>query len=346
MLIPGKLHGTADAVAHRIIGAISTPMEIDGTSCEVGACVGIAHYPGDVEDTAALLRAADLAMYQAKRAGRNGARAYDSSLQDAASERSEQERELRLALRNKSIQPFFQPLVDLETGRIQGFEALARWTKPNGVSVPPSDFIKLAEELGLIVELSDQLLRMACQEAVRWPADIQLSFNISPAQLTDSLLGLRILKILGETGLLPSRLEIEITEGTFVRDTATALIIIRDLKRAGIRIALDDFGTGYSSMSQLASLSIDKIKIDRSFVAGSSNDERQMNIVKAIISLSRSLGLKTTAEGIEERSQLADMKALGCETGQGYLFGKAMPAEAISDLLALRDPVPSLARRA
>lgn len=341
VLIAEDLNDRAAGVARSIVEAIATPLAIDGTRTEVGASVGFARLPHDVSDTRQLLQAVDLAMYAAKKSGRNLHRSYDQDLGDAAAERNGNEIELRQALRAGTIRPYFQPLIDLKSSKIIGFEALARWTRSDGVEVEPLSFIQLAEDLGLIVELSDHLLRLACREAMLWPGNLMLSFNISPAQLTDPLLGLRILKILAETGLVPQRLEIEITESTFVRDTETAIAVMHELKNAGIRIALDDFGTGYSNLSQVTELAVDRLKIDRSFVASCIGDERQMSIVKAIVSMSRSLGLTATAEGIENAGQLDGLRAIGCEVGQGFLFSKAIPAAEIPALLNAQSPVHS-----
>jgi EAL domain-containing protein (putative c-di-GMP-specific phosphodiesterase class I) len=197
----------------------------------------------------------------------------------------------------------------------------------------PTVFIAVAEECGLIHPLGDQLLRAACREAMNWPDDLTLAFNISPVQLRDATLGLRVLGILGETGLPPARLELEITESAIVGDALLAQRMIDELRTAGVRIALDDFGTGYATMSQLLAFRFDKIKIDRSFVNSLGTNGDSEVIVRAIIGLAKGLGLTTTAEGIETGVQLADLKAGGCIEGQGYLFGKAMPAAQIPELL-------------
>jgi diguanylate cyclase (GGDEF)-like protein len=224
-------------------------------------------------------------------------------------------------------------LVHLDGDRIIGFEALARWNSPVLGTVFPNVFIAVAEECGLIHRLGDQLLRTACRDAMNWPDDFTLAFNISPVQLRDATLGLRVLGILGETGFPPARPELEITESAIVGDALLAQRMIDELRAAGVRIALDDFGTGYATMSQLLAFRFDKIKIDRSFVNNLGTDGDSEVIVRAIIGLAKGLGLTTTAEGIETGVQLADLKAGGCIEGQGYLFGKAIPAVQIPDLL-------------
>jgi EAL domain-containing protein (putative c-di-GMP-specific phosphodiesterase class I) len=273
-------------------------------------------------------------MYDSKRHGRNTLRRFDRSMNETLTQRSAAEAALRDAIERREIVPHYQPLIDLETGRVRGFEALARWRGADGGMVPPTIFIELAEDAGLITRLSEQLLRQACVDARSWPTDTVLAFNISPTQLTDNLLGLRIVQILIETGLPPTRLEIEITETALVRDTTAASAILASLHEAGVSIALDDFGTGYSSLSQLSKLKFDKVKIDQSFVSSFEGDEKQEKIVRAIIGLGQGLGMVTTAEGIEDKAQFDRLRAMGCDFGQGYLFGRAIPQDAIAAFIA------------
>jgi EAL domain-containing protein (putative c-di-GMP-specific phosphodiesterase class I) len=251
------------------------------------------------------------------------------------------ERELRKAIAANGVVSHYQPLVSLDGNRIIGFEALARWESEDLGSVPPAIFIPIAEETGLINVLGDQLLRRACIDANTWPKNFVLAFNVSPIQLRDPMLGLRILSILGQTGFDPRRLEIEITESALV-NAASAQSVIDDLRRVGVRIALDDFGTGYATLTQLLSFHLDKIKIDRSFVSRLDQSEDSLVIVRAILGLANGFGLTTTAEGIEDAEQLARLKEIGCAEGQGYLFGKAIPATEIPALLKLA-PVASAA---
>jgi EAL domain-containing protein (putative c-di-GMP-specific phosphodiesterase class I) len=243
------------------------------------------------------------------------------------------ERELRSAIECNGIVPYYQPLVSLDGNRIIGFEALARWENGDLGFVPPDVFIPIAEECGLINRLSDQLFHRACLDATAWPATFVLAFNVSPVQLRDPTLGLRLLSILGKTGLSARRLEIEITESALVENIGVAQIVIDNLRQAGVRIALDDFGTGYATLSQLLSFHLDKIKIDRSFVSRLDESEDSQVIVRAILGLAKGFGLTTTAEGVEDAGQLAYLKANGCTEGQGYLFSKAVPATDIPALL-------------
>jgi EAL domain-containing protein (putative c-di-GMP-specific phosphodiesterase class I) len=267
-------------------------------------------------------------------AGRSSLRFFEPEMDVVTERRALVERKLRAAIASDSLEPHYQPLVSLDGNRIIGFEALARWESASLGPVSPVDFIPMAEEIGLIGVLGEQLLRRACVEAKSWPADLTLSFNISAVQLHDPTFGLRVLSILGQTGLDPSQLEIEITESAAVENIGVAQKVIDDLRQAGVRIALDDFGTGYATMSQLLSLHLDKIKIDRSFVSRLREGDDSRVIVRAILGLAKGFGLITTAEGVEEDEQLAYLKANGCTEGQGYLFGRAVPAAQILDLLA------------
>ncbi|WP_273505174.1 putative bifunctional diguanylate cyclase/phosphodiesterase [Fulvimarina manganoxydans] len=251
-----------------------------------------------------------------------------------STERLRVEQELRQALSEEAIRPFYQPLIHLGDGSVHGFEALARWRNHKGEFVPPSLFIDIAENAGLITELFDQLLRRACRDALTWPSSMVLAFNLSPTQLSDGLLGQRVVEILEETGLPPERLEIELTESAVVKEMNCAMRVIGDLRRIGIKIALDDFGTGFSSLSQLANIPFDKIKIDRSFVASFETNSKQMKIVRSIVGLGQGLGAATLAEGIELESQYKGLSLLGCEYGQGFLFAKAMPASEVAAFLA------------
>jgi len=322
--------------ARVLIQAVTRPISIEGFAVEVGASVGYERWAEGSEPLENAAHRADLAMYEAKSRGPNHALAFEASMQDKVAERASLETKLRTAIQQKAIRPFYQPLIDLKTGDICGFEALARWTDDGGVNIPPPIFIGIAEETGMITELFENLLSQACSDALGWHAHIVLSFNISPVQMEDRLLASRILKVLATSGLPPERLEIEITENALIQDPAIAAVILDELHAAGVQIALDDFGTGYSSLAQLARYRFDKIKIDKSFVATYQEDERQEKIVRAMLGLGHSLNIKTTAEGIEEHSQLGYLTRLGCDIGQGYLFGKAMPADQASAFIAER----------
>lgn len=323
----------AAPVARTLLQSLNRPVTYNGTSLDLGASIGLATRHDRSTKAADCLRDADAAMYAAKAAGRGTLRAFDNDMQERMRARDAAERNLRHAIAYGGIKAYYQPVIDLQTGKVSGFEALARWQQEDGTFIPPCDFIPLAEETGLINELTDQLLRQACQDAASWPAGIVLSFNISPIQLKDKLLGLRILRILMAAQFDPRRLEIEITETALIQDVQTASQILNDLRTAGISVALDDFGTGYSSLAQLSNFSFDKIKIDRSFVASFQDQERQEKIVKAIVGLGIGLDVATTAEGIENSEQMNSLVDMGCTFGQGYLFGQAVPAAEANRLL-------------
>jgi predicted signal transduction protein with EAL and GGDEF domain len=284
-----------------------------------------------------LLRRADLALSRAKQSGRSSICFYTTEMDAHVERRGEIEGALRRDLPKNVITPHYQPLVSLEGNHIIGFEALARWNSEEVGEVTPDVFISIAEECGLINDLGDRLLRQACRDAATWPDDLILAFNLSPRQFQNPALALRVLSVLNETGLPPRRLEIEITESAFVGDIALARKIIEDLRSVGVRIALDDFGTGYATLSQLISLHFDKIKIDRSFIARLGKDADSDIIVKAVLGLAQGLGLTSLAEGIEDAGQRGDLLAAGCMQGQGFLFGKAMPADEVTALLAGRE---------
>jgi diguanylate cyclase (GGDEF)-like protein len=321
-------------LARRIAAAVAEPLVIDGVTAELSVGIGIAVAPNDGTVPEELVRRADRALYRAKAAGRSSVCFFEPEMDARVERRMQIEWELRSAIAADIIVPHYQPLVSLESGnRIVGFEALARWQSENLGYIGPDVFIPIAEEIGLMPPLSWQLLRRACLDAKAWPSTFTLAFNISPVQLRDPTVGLRILSIVAETGFSPRRLEIEITETALVENIAVARAVIDELRAAGIRIALDDFGTGYSTLSQLLSFRLDKIKIDRSFVSrlDESNDGRI--IVRAILGLAKGFGLTTTAEGIENAEQLAYLKTNGCTQGQGYLFSKAVPAADVPALL-------------
>jgi diguanylate cyclase (GGDEF)-like protein len=319
-------------LARALVAEASVPFMVAGHRMTLGAEVGIAVAPDNGQNGDELIRRAQLALRWAKAQGRSSIRCFKAEMDADVVRRTRIERGLRAGA-TAAITVHYQPLVHLDDGRIFGFEALARWTDRDLGPIGPEVFIPVAEECGLIDELSDKLLRIACRDATTWPADLMLAFNISPLQLCEPTLGLRILSILGETGLDPRRLEIEVTESALVQNIEVAQRVIGELRQAGVRIALDDFGTGYATMSQLLALRLDKIKIDRSFVSRLGQDKESIVIIRAIMGLAGAFGLKTTAEGIEDTEQLACLKANGCKEGQGYLFGKAIPANDVAKLL-------------
>ena len=316
----------ARRLANRIIAAVSVPIIIGDTRIDVGASIGIANCPLDGTDPEGLLHAADVAMYRAKREARGTFRFFEASMDMELRARIALEADLRRAVVSGEIRPHYQPLVVLADNRLSGFEVLARWHHPTRGLLLPSEFIPLAEEIAVIGDLTYTLLRAACLDAAAWPNDLMFSLNVSPTQLKDNLFPTRVLAILSETGFPPARLQLEITETALVSDMETARSILETLQHLGIRIALDDFGTGYSSLYHLRELHLDLIKIDRSFVESTKDDPESGKIINAILGLTKSLGLPTTAEGIEDAETLDRMVADGCDFGQGFYFAAAMPA--------------------
>jgi len=310
-------------LAQRLIGAIATPVLWERNELKVGATVGIALAAGAV-DAEAVMHAADLAMYQGKKDGRGTYRVFESAMDEQLKARAVMERELRAAVTSGEIEPFYQPVVSLPGRELIGFEVLARWRHPERGLLSPDAFIPVAEETGMIADLSFALLRRACLDAADWPPHLQLAINIAPQQFQDRWLAERILAILSETGFPPSRLEIEITESALVHDLVSTRATLMSLQNVGARIALDDFGTGYSSLYHLRELKFDKLKIDRSYVNSITMSDERAKLVDAIIKLGASLGLVTTAEGIETDSSLDWLANQGCDFGQGYLFGKPL----------------------
>jgi diguanylate cyclase (GGDEF)-like protein len=320
-------------LARRIGAAVAKPFVIDNVIAELGVGIGVAIAPSDGVHLDELVRRADRALYRAKAAGRSSVRFFEAEMDVHVERRIQIERELRSAIASDAVVPYYQPLVSFEGNRIIGFEALARWESSDLGYIPPDVFIPIAEETGLINALGDQLLCRACVDASAWPETFTLAFNISPVQLRDPTLGLRILSILGQTGFSPRRLEIEVTETALAENIDVAQTVIDDLRQAGVRIALDDFGTGYATLTQLLSFHLDKLKIDRSFVSRLDKGEDGQVIVRAILGLAKGFGLTTTAEGVEDAEQLKYLRANGCTEGQGYLFSKAVSAADIPALL-------------
>lgn len=321
------------ALARRIVAAMAEPFVIGQISRSVGVGIGIAMSPSDGTDPEILVQRADRALYRAKAEGRSCIRFFERDMDAHVERRILIETELRAAVAAKAIIPYYQPVVAFAGRRVVGFEALARWKSDKLGWVSPDLFIKVAEEIGLISELGDQLLRQACLDARTWPSELTLAFNISAVQLSDPTIGMRVLAILAETGFNPLRLELEITETALVDNMKIAQEITGRLRRAGVRIALDDFGTGYATLSQLLSLKLDRIKIDRSFVDRLGKDKESTTIIRAVLGLAGGFNLETTAEGIESEEQLASLTADGCLEGQGYLFSEAVAASDVHSLL-------------
>ncbi|WP_161142230.1 putative bifunctional diguanylate cyclase/phosphodiesterase [Propylenella binzhouense] len=344
VLVP-ELSGEAGAarIAERLKRAFEEPVRADNIEHYLGGGIGIALVPRDGRTAGEVLRRADVALYRAKEENKASYRFYDEGLDAFMAERARLERDLRKALAEGRIEPHYQPVVDLNTGEITRFEALARWQHPELGDIPPARFIPVAEHRGLIVDLTEQILRRACTDALAWPAQVRLSFNLSPVLLRDQAVGLRLIKILAETGLPPNRLEAEITERALIGDLTAAKSFLAALRGAGVRISLDDFGTGYTTLSHLQTFPFDEIKIDRAFVQSMATNKDSAAIVQAILSLGRGLGLTVTAEGIEEPQQRSALLAEGCSLGQGFLFGAAVAADEAAALVGAAAPAAASA---
>ena len=334
--------GSEAAIEHlavRMNEALARPVVSLGVRAEVTASIGIAIGTGaEVNEAASLaqdlLHRADLAMYQAKRSGRNRFCWFEPSMERELRFRSELEKGIREGLPLGEFVPFYEKQVDLETGEISGFEMLARWQSPRNGMIGPDFFIPIAEEIGLIAELSESLIKQALRDAKGWDPKLTLSVNISPLQLRDPWFAQRLLKLLVEANFPPTRLEIEITETCLHENIGLVRSLITSLKNQGIRISLDDFGTGYSSLAQLRTLPFDRIKIDRSFVSSLGKNADSATIIEAISSLGRGMDLPITAEGIETSEVLDALRKFGKFKGQGYLYGKPASSEDVQVELA------------
>jgi diguanylate cyclase (GGDEF)-like protein len=333
------ISGTAEtaALAQRLLEAIAAPFEIEGHKINIGASIGIALAPRDGTLGARLFRLADVALYRAKSGGRRTWRFFEASMDSELQSRWQLEIDLRKALVEEEFEVYFQPINDAKTRSIRSFEALVRWRHPDRGMISPAEFIPLAEETGLIVPLGEWVLGMACKEATKWPVDVRVSVNVSARQFDTGQLTETARKAIADSGLAAQRLELEITESVLLEGGRDNLAILHELRALGVRIALDDFGTGYSSLSYLRSFPFDKLKIDQSFVRNIDERDAQ-EIVRAIASLSQTLGMATTAEGVETEEQLEKMIAYHCTEVQGYLFSRPVPASDVARLLAAFNP--------
>ena len=320
-------------LADRLIETLAKPFDLDGHQVVIGTSIGIALAPLDGLDTDQLIKNADMALYRAKADGRGVFRFFEPEMDAKMQARRTLEIDLRKALAEGEFELFYQPLVNLASNEVSGFEALLRWNHPTRGLVPPSEFIPIAEEMGLIVPLGERILRQACAEAAGWPDDIKVAVNLSPVQFKSKTLALAVTSALASSGLPPHRLELEITESVLLQDNETTLTTLHQLRQLGVRISMDDFGTGYSSLSYLRSFPFDKIKIDQSFVRDLSGKEDSLAIIRAVAGLGRNLGMATTAEGVETREQLGYLRQEGCTEVQGYLFSRPLPARNIIPLL-------------
>ena len=323
----------AGVLASRLIEAVRAPVIIDGHRVFVGLSVGLALSTPGV-DAAEITKQADIALYQAKAAGRGGFCYFAPEMNAKVMQRNEIENDLRLALERGQLLAHYQPQIDLETGAIVGAEALMRWDRPGHGYVPPLDFIPIAEETGLIVPMGAWLLRETCREAATWPQPIRIAVNVSPIQFRDPDFYDIVRDALTRSGLDPRRLELEVTEGILIHDTQETLAILAQLRALGVRLAMDDFGTGYSSLGYLQKFRFDKIKIDRAFVKNLGADIHADAIVRAVVGMGQALGIATNAEGVESVEQAAMLRAHGCREGQGFLYSRPLPAASLRSLFA------------
>ena len=322
----------AATLSRRVRDSITKPYDLDGHRVVIDISIGISIAPLDATDTDQLLKNADMALYGAKADGRGAYRFFEPEMDARMQQRRELEMDLRQALINGEFELHYQPLVNLQSNDITGFEALLRWNHPTRGRIPPAEFIPIAEETGLIIQLGDWVLRRACQETASWPQQLKIAVNLSPAQLKSRNLVQAVVGALAASGMPATRLQLEITESLLMQNTFATLATLHKLRELGVQIAMDDFGTGYSSLSYLRSFPFDKIKIDRTFINDLTNGAEPLAIVHAVASLAKSLRMISTAEGVETRQQLEKLQAIGCTEMQGHIFSQARPAAEIFEI--------------
>jgi diguanylate cyclase (GGDEF)-like protein/PAS domain S-box-containing protein len=326
------LPSSAELLANRLRGALDSDIEIDGHSFELDLSIGIAVYPRDGDDARSLFANADAALYRAKHEGRGATRFFTPAMDQQLRERRALEHDLRSAVANGELFLEYQPQRH-NSGKFIGFEALVRWHHPQRGTVPPAEFIPVAEESDLILEIGEWVLREACREAATWDNSLQVAVNVSAIQFRRGDLQHLVETVLRDSGISPAQLELEITEGVLIENVARATSMLKSLKILGVRVALDDFGTGYSSLSYLQSFPLDRIKIDRSFIASLGRSDRSLAIVRAVIGLAHGLGLPVLAEGVETNDQLTTLISEGCDETQGFLIGRPRPIEVYADIV-------------
>ncbi|CAK0765348.1 diguanylate cyclase [Gammaproteobacteria bacterium] len=329
MLLGSNPGESVDFVVHRLLKRISYPFEIDKHEIVLSLSIGIAFYPLDGENSDALLKSADIALYNAKEGGKNTYRFYSHTMNEAGMRRMQLEEKLRRALERRELFVYYQPQLDLRTGRVTGCEALIRWIHPEMGMVSPVEFIPIAEENGLIGPIGAWVLKEACQTATTWPAPLRVAVNLSARQFRHQELRETITRALESSGLSQDRLELEITESVIMQDAAATIRLLQELNAQGLHLAVDDFGTGYSSLSYLKAFPIDTLKIDRSFVMDVATSKESAHIVTAIIAMGHGLGLKIVAEGVEDEPQMQFLREQGCDFVQGYLFSRPLPPNAL-----------------
>ena len=324
----------ASNLARRIVGELSRPYEVDGNELVIGASIGIALSPKDGTQADVLLKSADMALYRAKSDGRSGWRFFEPEMDARVKARRKLELDLRSALANDAFELYYQPIIDLKTEKICACEALLRWPHPERGMISPAEFIPVAEEMGLIVEIGSYVLRKACMEAMAWPNDVCVAVNLSPIQFRRGNVVRAVWQALTSSGLAASRLQVEITESVLIQDTEATCATLARLRDLGVTISLDDFGTGYSSLSYLNTFPFNKLKIDRSFVLDIETSERSRTLLSGVARLSAELGLTVVVEGVETDDQLRLIrKDLHINEAQGFLFCKPMPGRQIRDRL-------------
>ncbi len=331
--VAGAQPVAATVLAQHMIETLAEPFEVEGHAVVIGTSIGIALAPNDGSDADELLKNADMALYRAKADGRGTYRFFEARMDADMQARRLLEVDLRGALARDEFEVHYQALVDLASAKLSGFEALLRWRHPQRGLVPPAEFIPLAEEIGTIGPIGAWVLRQACTDAAGWPGELTVAVNLSPVQFRSNTLMLDVVAALGASGLPARRLELEITEAVMLQDTATTLDMLEDLKALGVRISMDDFGTGYSSLSYLRKFPFDKIKIDQSFIRDLATRPESLAIVGAVAGLGSTLGIATTAEGVETMEQLRAVRAEGCTQAQGFLLGRPKPASQVPALL-------------
>ena len=332
-----------EQLAQTIIDALSQPYEVDQHTLYIGASVGLAIGPRDGRTAEMLIRSADLALYRSKDAGGGVFHAYEPQLHMAAEERRVLEIALRNAVENSQMHLNYQPVVNAATGQLTGFEALLRWTHPEFGNVSPAKFVPLAEEARLIAPIGEWVLRNACDEAARWELPARIAVNVSPEQLHNPAFVSVVAQALAQSGLRPERLELEVTESVFMREGTVAVEVLEKILDLGVRLSLDDFGTGYSSLGYLAHTRFSSIKIDRSFIQSASKGTKEaIAIIRAVVALADSLGMATTAEGVETEEEHVMVQQLGCTKVQGYYFGRPLPVQE-ARALAMRPDAGTVA---
>jgi predicted signal transduction protein with EAL and GGDEF domain len=339
-IIQGNITDAAEttALCDRIIEAVAQPFQLLGSAAFVGVSIGVAITPGAGLDRAELMRKADIALYRAKVEGRNRYRIFSEEMDDSVQRRRAIEEELRAALAaDDQLQLVYQPLYSAGKGDLRGVEALLRWNHPKHGVISPAVFIPIAEESGLIHPLGDWVLREACRAGRRWPIR-SIAVNVSPVQFRSPRFAAKVLQILEEEGLEPTRLELEITESVLLDSAELSTLTMSALRNSGVRIALDDFGTGYSSLKYLQKFAVDKIKIDRSFVQNLETDAASDAIIQAMVDLARAMGVQVTAEGVETAEQRAFLERIGCNELQGFLLSRPLGADQVDSVLGTTAP--------